>query len=93
MTQPNGEKKFSGLQVLGIAFLVMIVAVTATIFVARTWLFPRPFKPVVLTPQEEKRLEHKLRQLELPPTKPAATRPKAARETGSDRLPDGRLQR
>ena len=60
MTQQESRKGFSGLQVFGIAVLVMIVAVAGTIFAARAWFFPRPFKPVVLSQQEEKRLERKL---------------------------------
>ena len=70
MTQQESRKGFSGLQVFGIAVLVMIVAVAGTIFAARAWFFPRPFKPVVLSQQEEKRLERKLELLDRQVYKP-----------------------
>ena len=59
------KKGFSGLQVLGIVLLVMVITIAGTLFAARVWFFPRPFSPVVLNQQEEKRLEHKLRQFEI----------------------------
>jgi len=93
MEQQVDKRGFSGPQVFGIAVLVMVVAVVGTIFAARAWFFPRPFKPVVLSQQEEKRLERKLEQFErwgdkpLPTTKALASQPQK-----NDRLPDGRLK-
>ncbi len=93
MTQQDSRKGFSGLQVFGIAVLVMLVAVVGTIFAARAWFFPRPFKPVVLSQQEEKRLELKLEQFDRPIHKslpaPKATKAKPKK---NDWLPDGRLK-
>lgn len=93
------KKGFSGLQVFGIAVLVMIVAVAGTIFAARAWFFPRPFKPVVLSRQEEKRLEHKLELFDHPAHKslPVSRTAKRAKTTKTapkknDWLPDGRLK-
>ncbi|MEA2108906.1 MAG: arginine N-succinyltransferase [Pseudomonadota bacterium] len=93
MTRQESKKGFSGLQVFGIAVLVMIVAVAGTIFAARAWFFPRPFKPVVLSQQEEKRLERKLEQFERPGYKPLPV-PKASnsKPQKNDWLSDGRLK-
>ncbi len=87
------KKGFSGLQVFGIAILVMVVAVAGTIFAARAWFFPRPFKPVVLSQQEEKRLEHKLEQFERPGYKPLpAAKTSKTEPQKNDWLPGGRLK-
>ncbi len=102
MPEQESRKGFSGLQVFGIAVLVLIIAVTGTIFAARAWFFPRPFKPVVLSPQEENRLEHKLEQLDRPVYKrqPATNAPKTskaskisnAKPQKKDRPAGGRLK-
>lgn len=93
MTQQVSKKGFSGLQVFGIAVLVMIVAVLGTIFAARAWFFPRPFKPVVLSQQEEKRLERKLEQFERPGYKPLpAAKASKSKPQKNDWLSDGRLK-
>jgi len=93
MTQQISKKGFSGLQVFGIAVLVMIVAVAGTIFAARAWFFPRPFKPVVLSQQEEKRLERKLEQFERPGYKPLpAAKASKSKPQKNDWLSDGRLK-
>ncbi len=62
--QQNDKKGFSGLQVLGIVVGVMVVTVLITLFAAHAWLFPKPFTPVVLNPQEEQQLEKKLERFE-----------------------------
>lgn len=59
--QPSG---LSGLQVTGIVVAAMAITVVATLFIVNTWLFPRPFEPVVLSPAEEQRLERKLARFE-----------------------------
>lgn len=93
MTQQESRKGFSGLQVFGIAVLVMIFAVAGTIFAARAWFFPRPFKPVVLSQQEEKRLERKLEQFERPGHKPLpAAKASKSKPQKNDWLFDGRLK-
>ncbi len=87
------KKGFSGLQVFAIVILAMAVAATAAVFAARAWFFPRPFKPVVLSAAEEKRLERKLALLERPglPRQPE-TGPTSVATTANNRLPGGRLQ-
>ena len=55
--QKKGKKGFSGLQVAGIALLVMALTVMMTLVVARAYLFPKPFEPVVLTSKEQQQLE------------------------------------
>ncbi|NIA19461.1 MAG: arginine N-succinyltransferase [Xanthomonadaceae bacterium] len=95
MTQQESRKGFSGLQVFGIAVLVMIVAVAGTIFAARAWFFPRPFKPVVLSQQEEKRLERKLDEFERPIQRsvtPGTISKGKQRKKKDEWLPDGRLK-
>ena len=93
MAMQDRRKGFSGLQVFGIAVLVMVVAVAGTIFAARAWFFPRPFKPVVLSRQEEKRLEQKLEQFDRPTHKLLPTQKvEKAKPQKNDWLPDGRLK-
>ena len=64
MDQQASNNKFSGLQVLGIVVGVMLLTIVVTIFAIRTWLFPQPFRPVILDQQEEQRLEQKLERFE-----------------------------
>ncbi len=73
--QQNEKKGFSGLQVFGIVVGVMVVTVVGTLFAAHAWLFPKPFTPVVLNPQEERQLERKLERFENLTGKPAAAKP------------------
>lgn len=65
MADQTKKRGFSGLQVFGIVVLVIVLTIVGTIFAARTWFFPRPFTPVVLTQQEEQRLDNKLQQFEM----------------------------
>ena len=60
MEQTKEKKGYSGMQVLGIVVGVMAATVLLTLFAARTWLLPKPFTPVVLSPKEEQQLETKL---------------------------------
>jgi hypothetical protein len=64
MEQQHPSSGLSGLQITGIVFATMLVTMVATLFLIKMWLFPSPFKPVVLTPVEEKRLEVKLARFE-----------------------------
>ncbi len=54
----------SSLQIIGIVILAMLFTMVATLWIAKLWLFPQPFEPVVLGPAEAQRLEHKLARLE-----------------------------
>lgn len=70
--QQTEKKGFSGVQVFGIVVGVMVLTVLITLFAAHAWLFPKPFTPVVLNPQEEQQLERKLERFEnLTAAKPA----------------------
>lgn len=51
---------FSGKQVLAMVLASMFIAIVATAFVIKIFLFPGPFKPVVLTDKEEQQLSTKL---------------------------------
>ena len=51
---------FSGMQVFGIVVAVITVTVIVMLLLAKYYFFPSAFKPVVLTPKEEQRLEQKL---------------------------------
>jgi hypothetical protein len=57
------KKTFSGLQVLGIVAGTILVTVGITLYAAWVYLFPRPFEPVELSPDEKLQLEIKLEQL------------------------------
>jgi hypothetical protein len=57
---PAPKNGFSFKQLLAVAVVVLLLTLTA----AAIWLFPQPFKPVVLERQEEQRLEQKLERLE-----------------------------
>lgn len=54
------RKGFSGLQVLGMVLASMCIAIIATAFVIKLYLFPSPFKPVELSPKETQQLAAKL---------------------------------
>jgi hypothetical protein len=64
-------KGFSGMQVLGMVFGSMCIAVVVTALVVKMYLFPAPFKPVVLSDKEEQKLETKLAIFEGFGSKPA----------------------
>ncbi len=63
-TLSEKKKGFTLLQVLGIVAGAMLLTIVVTIFAIRTWLFPHPFKPVVLDQQEQQQLEQKLDRFE-----------------------------
>jgi len=64
MEQQQPSSGLSGLQITGIVIAAMLVTMVATLFIIKMWLFPSPFKPTVLSPAEEKRLEVKLARFE-----------------------------
>ncbi|BCL61210.1 hypothetical protein DGMP_19030 [Desulfomarina profundi] len=69
----SGRSGFSWKQVLVMILISMCVAIFATALAIKIFLFPSPFKPVVLTQKEEQQLEVKLKRfegLEAPPEKP-----------------------
>jgi hypothetical protein len=74
--QPSG---LSGLQVTGIVVAAMAITMVATLFIVKTWLFPRPFEPVVLSPAEEQRLERKLARFEQMDSRSAGRAPAQGR--------------
>ena len=51
---------FTGMQVLGLVIGSMLLAIFATAFAIKIFLFPGPFTPVVLSDREEQQLETKL---------------------------------
>lgn len=59
-TQQKSTKGFSGMQVVGMVVASMCIAVVVTAIVIKLYLFPSPFKPVVLSDREEQKLETKL---------------------------------
>jgi hypothetical protein len=61
------HRKRSGLttiQVVGLVVAAMLLTMVATLLVVKSWLFPKPFEPVVLAPVEAQRLEQKLARFE-----------------------------
>ena len=55
---------FSFKQVLIIVASVMLISAAVTAFAVKFWLFPKPFRPVVLNKEETQQLERKLYRLE-----------------------------
>ncbi|BDD86192.1 arginine N-succinyltransferase [Desulfofustis limnaeus] len=64
MEQQPQRTALSGLQIIGIVVAAMLITMVVTLLIAKAWLFPSPFKPVVLSPTEEKQLELKLAQFD-----------------------------
>lgn len=63
--EPTKEKSgLSTAKVFGIVLAAMLLTMIATLFLIKTWLFPQPFTPVVLSQAEEQRLERKLERFE-----------------------------
>lgn len=60
-TKSNG---FSGKQVIGMVVASMLITIFVTAFAIKIFLFPSPFKPVVLSAKEEQHLATKLEQFE-----------------------------
>lgn len=61
---PEPKRRFSGLQVLGIVFLVILVTALITAFILKRYLWPSEFRPVELNQKEEQVLEGKLQRLQ-----------------------------
>jgi len=59
------KRGLSGLQVFGIAFLAMLVALVLAFFVVKYYFFPSDFNPVALNAKEQQVLSSKLQALGL----------------------------
>ena len=89
------SRRFSWLQVLGIALVAAVVASGLTLWVWRTYLFPSEFRPVSLNASETRKLDEKLARLEKIPDGGTAAldrrgdgdrlEPEAYREADADR--------
>lgn len=62
-TQSEARTGFSGAQVALIAIAVMALTIGATLWLARIYLFPQPFKPVELSAPEREDLNRKLARI------------------------------
>jgi len=60
----TSPRRFSGWHVLGFMLLAMVIAVMATVWVIRSYIFPSDFKPVALSSKEQQVLTEKLEQFE-----------------------------
>ena len=60
----NESRRFGCLQVFGLVAVAVLVTAAATFFFIKIYLFPSTFRPVILTPAEEKVLTEKLEGLE-----------------------------
>ncbi len=61
---------FSGKQVIGMIIASMCIAIVITVLAIKIFLFPSPFKPVVLSVEEEQQLSTKLEQFDSLATQP-----------------------
>jgi hypothetical protein len=82
---PQPRPGFSGTQVLLMIALSMAIAALVTFFALRLFLFPPPFKPVVLSAGEEQQLSQKIEKFS------ALTSEKSG-QTEHQPLPDPSLQ-
>jgi len=64
MEIPQEKSGLSTAKVIGIVVAAMLLTMVVTLLIVKSWLFPGPFEPVVLSPAEEQRLEHKLERFE-----------------------------
>ena len=76
---------FTGLQALGIVLAVVLVTAGITFWVARTYLWPADFEPVLLSAREQTRLDSKLRALGIDPPPPPAVSARGDRIDGGGR--------
>ncbi|MCL2790838.1 MAG: arginine N-succinyltransferase [Desulfobulbus sp.] len=61
---PKKQTGLSWAKVVGIVIAAMLITVAGTVFIIKSWLFPSPFEPVVLSKAEQQRLERKLERFE-----------------------------
>ncbi len=85
--RPMAEKKSGWLKITMIVVAVACLTSVLTIWMAKLYLFPTEFKPVVLNAQEQKHLDTKIKALtghaQGPAGKPAQKRISAASKTTS----------
>ena len=65
-TQKKHNNGFSIKQVVLIIMASMFVAIFATVFAIKIFLFPTPFKPVILSLKEEQQLSTKIAKFDMP---------------------------
>src|SRR5210317_1252963 len=63
-TEKITQKRFGCLQVFGVLIIGVLITAAVTVLVLKTYLFPSEFKPVILSPSEEKVLTAKLENLD-----------------------------
>ena len=81
MEQQNKQSSgLSKLQITGIVVGAMAITVVATLLIIKSWLFPSPFNPVVLSPSEAQQLERKLAQFDQMGGRPYRAAPGRQRE-------------
>ena len=91
--QKERKKGFTGLQVFAIVAGTILVTVAVTLFAAWTYLFPKPFEPVVLSAKEKQELETKLDRFEAPGVPSELAGGKGTEEEKEEEFTaDGRLQ-
>ena len=97
--EPSPEKpRLSAAKLFGIILAAMMLTMATGLFLVKFWLFPPPFAPVVLSQDEEQRLERKLERFEYgggrpaPPSRkpeavisPSDLKPEAYSEEGASR--------
>ncbi len=88
MEQQKQAARLSGLQVTGIVVAAMAITMVATLFIVNSWLFPKPFEPVVLSAVEEQRLERKLARFEQLDGRSSARSPAQPSVTEGDLQPE-----
>jgi hypothetical protein len=62
-------------KMFAIVLAAMIVTMVVTVLLIKSWFFPQPFTPVVLSQAEEQRLEHKLERFEQWSQQPGSSKP------------------
>lgn len=84
-TEQKNVRKFGCLQVFGIMLLTVLVTIGGTLWVAKTYIFPSQFEPVVLTSQEDQQLSEKLGRLDFSENNTAEpVSPSPASKTGNN---------
>ncbi len=83
------KNNFSGMQVLGLVIASMCLAIIATVLIIKIFLFPGPFKPVVLSDREEQQLATKLKVFEGISSQSQETQPRKNEKNEHDK--DGNL--
>ena len=72
--QQTASTGFSGKQVIGMIIASMCIAIVITVLAIKIFLFPSPFKPVILSAEEEQQLSTKLEQFDSLATQPEPTK-------------------